>query len=425
MSDKMPDANSLSPHEFMQIIAAYDQATGELQKTHASLKEQVARLAGELSRKNEELLSSLEQVSALKNYLANILESITDGVIAIDPECRVMAFNHSATGVVLPAGSDQTGRPIGEVLPKASAELGQLLTRALREEQGFANVEICLSGQETRVLSVSASPIRNEKGEVLGAVETFRDLTAMKQLEAKAARQDRLAALGEMAAGVAHEIRNPLGGIELYASTLKRRFEAGSKEAEMADKICAASGALNRIVSDMLTFTRSRKPLTKPSVLERVCATALDMAARALEDKKIHVTLEHRLEKRRIEVDADQIAQAFLNVVLNAIQFTPEGGDIIIRSYIGGDDGRQAIVEFEDGGPGVSDEAVQKLFNPFFTTRKDGTGLGLAIVHKIIQDHGAQIAVENRPPRGACFAFFFALPQDTPGEAAAPASALP
>ncbi len=399
MSEEPVSPGGLSQQEFLRIIAAYDQATSDLQKTHASLKEQVARLTGELSRKNEALVSSLEEVSALKNYLANILESITDGVIAIDPAGRVMAFNQSAAEVVLSGANDQTGRPVQEVLPQPAAELGRILLRALHDQAELTNIEVQLEGPLRRVLSVSASLIRNEKSEVLGAVETFRDLTAIKQLEAKAARQDRLAALGEMAAGVAHEIRNPLGGIELYASTLKRRFEAGSKEAEMADKICSASTALNRIVSDMLTFTRGREPVCKPSVLERVCATALDMAARALEDKHIHVELQHHLQKQRIPVDADLIAQAFLNVILNAIQFTPENGTLIIRSNLVGEPGQQAaIVEFEDGGPGITDEVAAKLFNPFFTTRREGTGLGLAIVHKIVQDHGAQISVENRPP---------------------------
>lgn len=400
----LPDG--MSPQELMHIIAAYDQATTELQKTHHSLKQQVEHLAGELSRKNRELSSSLEEVSALKNYLANILESITDGVIAIDPQRRVMAFNQSAAEVVLSIAMDHMGRPIADVLPVTCQELGKILVRALSEERGFTNIEVCLRGREKRVLSVSASPIRNGKGEILGAVETFRDLTAIKQLEEKATRQQRLAALGEMAAGVAHEIRNPLGGIELYASTLKRRFDKDSKEAEIAEKIIAASGALNRIVSDMLTFTRSREPVKKETVLERVCATALDMAARALEEKGIRVELRHALGKRRMLLDADQIAQAFLNVILNAVQFTPEGGSIIVSSAIEVCGEQEvAVVSFEDGGGGISEEVADKLFNPFFTTRKDGTGLGLAIVHKIIQDHAGSVTAENRPPRGACFTF--------------------
>ncbi len=403
------DNETLSQNDLMQIISAYDQATTELQKTHDSLKKQVEHLTGEVSRKNNELSLSLEEVSALKNYLANILESITDGVIAIDPDRRVMAFNQSAAEVVLSIATDQMGRPIADVLPATCQELGKILIKALTEQREFENIQVTLRGKENRILSVSASPIRNSKGEVLGAVETFRDLTDIKILEEKATRQDRLAALGEMAAGVAHEIRNPLGGIELYASTLKRRFEDDSKESEIAEKIIAAAGALNRIVTDMLTFTRGREPIRKKTILERVCATAVDMAAKEIDKKNIAIEYRHALGKKQFMLDSDQIAQAFLNVILNAVQFTPEGEKIIISSYeIADSAGDRVVVEFEDGGKGISDDVLPKLFNPFFTTRKDGTGLGLAIVHKIVQDHGGQVTVENAPPpRGAVFRFHF------------------
>ncbi len=259
--------NSLDPAELIKIIKAYDEATQGLQKTHENLKRQVEHLTGELSRKNKELTSSLEEVSALKNYLANILESITDGVIAINPEREVMAFNQSAAEIVLSIAGDQMGLPIREVLSESSKELGRILERSLSEEKGFTNIEVMVNTDQQHILSVSASPIRNSRGEILGAVQSFRDLTDIKKLEEKVTRQDRLAALGEMAAGVAHEIRNPLGGIELYASTLKKRFDPESKEAGIADKIIAASNALNRIVTDMLTFTprvehQVRKPTT-------------------------------------------------------------------------------------------------------------------------------------------------------------------
>lgn len=407
----------MQDEEFRKILAAYDQATQELQKTHESLRAQVAHLSGELSEKNRELTSSLEEVSALKNYLANILESITDGVIAINPEREVMAFNQSAAQAALAMSQDHLGRPLTDVLPAACAELGRLLVRALSEERGFTNVEISLATTPRRVLSVSASPIRNLKGEILGAVETFRDLTEIKALEERAARQDRLAELGEMAAGVAHEIRNPLGGIELYASSLKRRLAPDSKEAEIAGRIGEAAVALNRIVTDMLNFTRQRELQRKPTDPERVLRTAWDMAARERAHKEIIADWDVQTGGRKVPLDADQLAQAALNVILNASQFMQDGGHLEICARFSADPGDGGAIaaanqaaeylhlEFTDDGPGISDENLGKLFNPFFTTRKDGTGLGLAIVHKIISDHGGSITVANRPPRGACFQF--------------------
>lgn len=408
-SGATPD-NALDPAELMKIITAYDEATQGLQRTHESLKKQVTHLTGELSRKNKELTSSLEEVSALKNYLANILESITDGVIAINPDRKVMAFNQSAAEIVLSIASDQMGKPIEDALTESSQELGRILEKSLSQEKGFTNIEVTVNTDQQHILSVSASPIRNSRGEILGAVQSFRDLTSIKKLEEKVTRQDRLAALGEMAAGVAHEIRNPLGGIELYASTLKKRFDPESKESLIAEKIIAASNVLNRIVTDMLTFTRGRAPSKKFSSFERVCHVAIDMAARELEKKAIKVTQRHALCKQKFNIDSDQITQAFLNVILNAVQFMPEGEELIISSRLEIDaHKKRVIVEFEDGGSGIEPSKIHRLFDPFYTSRKDGTGLGLAIVHKIVQDHGGSIVAENRPPRGACFIFKFPM----------------
>ena len=402
--------NSLDPNELIKIITAYDEATQGLQKTHESLKKQVAHLTGELSRKNKELTSSLEEVSALKNYLANILESITDGVIAINPDREVMAFNQSAAEIALSIASDQMGKPIKQALSTSSQELGRILEKSLSEEKCFTNIEVTVNTDQQHILSVSASPIRNSRGEILGAVQSFRDLTDIKKLEDILTRQNRLAALGEMAAGVAHEIRNPLGGIELYASTLKKRFDPDSRESTIAEKIIAASNVLNRIVTDMLTFTRGRAPSKKFTTFERVCHVALDMAARELDKKKISVVQRHALCKQRFNIDPDQIAQAFLNVILNAVQFMPEGEELILSSRLQVDSRQKAVViEFEDGGTGIDPTLLDRLFDPFYTSRKDGTGLGLAIVHKIVEDHGGSVVAENRPPRGACFIFSFPM----------------
>jgi signal transduction histidine kinase len=281
----------------------------------------------------------------------------------------------------------------------------------------------------TRILSVAARPLR----ETSGAVLTFTDLTEIKELEARAERQSRLAELGEMAAGVAHEIRNPLGGIELYASTLKRRLPPHSHEAEIAEKIGEAATALNRIVTDMLTFTRRRELTRKICDPEQIIRAAWDMAGREREQKKITATWQCASHGRKIALDADQLTQAALNVILNAVQFSPPGGKLTLKVYFVAAPIKLAapsaptaplpapenalpekaapenlVYEFIDDGPGISAENVAKIFNPFFTTRQEGTGLGLAIVHKIIIDHGGAVTVENRPPRGA--AFIFTLP---------------
>ncbi len=411
----MPEDKPLLPakdvEELARLLKAFDASTVQLKRSHDRLQERVRELTGELQQKNEELSASLTEVSALKNYLANILESITDGVIAIDPDRRVMAFNQSAAAVVLDIAHDRMGRPLADVMPAACRELGRILVRALEERRGFVNVEVVIEGETPRTLSVSACPIRNEAGDLLGAVETFRDLTAIKQLEARAARQDRLAALGEMAAGVAHEIRNPLGGIELYASNLKRRVPADSKEVRLAQKIIAAAGSLNRIVTDMLTFTRGREPARRPVAIETVCRAALDMAATGLDENAVAVEEHFATRGEKVLLDRDLLSQAFLNVALNAAQAMDAGGRLRVATLFREEDGRRWLeVTWDDDGPGIVEEIRDKLFDPFFTTRDKGTGLGLAIVHKIAQDHGGTVSAFSRPEGGARFLFRFPAP---------------
>ena len=403
-------------HELGEIIRAYSEATAELQRSHQLLQRQVRQLSGELSRKNLELSETVTQVSALKNYLAGIIDSSADGIVAIDLERRVMAWNPAADilGEIDPGVPENPdGMFILDVLPGPCREMGVMLMRSLRNEERMAAAEMRFvdrSGRH-RFFSVSSSPVRSsdagEPGGTVGAVQIFSDLTALRELEERLNRRDRLAALGEMAAGVAHEIRNPLGGIELYASSLGRKFPEGSQERSTCKKIMAAAASLNRIVTDMLTFTRGRQPRLRPASLLQVARQGLELAARELEERGIRAELDIEDESRRRRLDPDQMAQAALNVILNAAQAIGAGGTIRISSseaqMPGG--GKSLRLSFADDGPGIPDDAKGKIFDPFFTLRQDGTGLGLAIVHKIVHDHGGAITVEDNKPRGTVVTF--------------------
>ncbi|MDR3210339.1 MAG: PAS domain-containing protein [Planctomycetota bacterium] len=403
-------------HELGEIIQAYSAAVVDLQRSHQLLQEQVAQLSGELRRKNEELSTTITQVSSLKNYLASIIDSSADGIVAINREGRVMAWNPAARllSAIEPGVPDQPeGLPLTKVMTGACQPLADLLIQALDGEKGVTAVEIRLAdpGGRQRVLSVSASPVHSLPGEegegVTGAVQIFSELTALRELEVRANRHDRLVALGEMAAGVAHEIRNPLGCIELYASSLGRRFPETSNERATCQKIIAASTGLNRIVTDMLTFTRARQPQLRPVQPGQLFRQALDMAALELERRGIVSRIQVE-DNRPQELDPDLLVQAILNVVLNAAQAIGEKGEVVLSACFppaqAGGAGELLLI-CSDNGPGIPDSAKAKIFDPFFTLRKDGTGLGLAIVHKIIQDHGGSIDVTDNQPRGAVITF--------------------
>ncbi len=407
--------------ELGEIIKAYSEATAELQRSHEMLQGQVHELSGELRRKNQALSETVTQVSSLKNYLAGIILSSADGIVAVNLDRRVMAWNPAAD--VLwdimgdkPDGVD--GKFILDVMTGSCREFGRMLMQSLSEDKRISGVEMRLTDKEgrTRFFSASASPVRNAEettdGRAVGAVLMFTELTAMRELEDRANRQDRLAALGEMAAGVAHEIRNPLGGIELYASTMRRKFADDSAEHATCGKIIAAAASLNRIVTDMLTFTRGREPQVRRCQVGQVVRTALDLAARELEARKVTAKVEVPPADPARMLDPDQLAQAALNVILNAAQAMKDGGVITVSGQdIEEADGKRVLLlSFADEGPGIPDEAKKKIFDPFFTLRKDGTGLGLAIVHKIVQDHGGSIDVADNQPHGAVVTFRLPCP---------------
>lgn len=414
-SDFSRHIEELSAGELSEIMAMYASATDELRANQENLRGRVRELSEELAVRNQELSSRVDELSALKNYLANILESITDGVLTIDPNRRLVAVNKAASDMLSVNGGpmvrereagDANAAPVEHVLRGTLGEIGTMLCAALERQQTFTNVEIEIqstTGVPPRVLLVSANPIRNSAHAILGAVATFRDNTALRHLETEVRRKDRLAALGEMAAGVAHEIRNPLGGIELYASNMKRGLSPESKEAKTCDNIIRAVGSLNRIVTDMLVFTRSRAPTLRAVSLERVVASALDLAQREAHLRDIQIQRDFCRTEQTCRLDPEQMTQAILNIVLNAIQMTPEGRHVSISTTHAQNGATVTVI---DDGPGVPDEIIDKIFNPFFTTREKGTGLGLAIVHKIVQDHGGQLSVENVPTRGAAFHLF-------------------
>ncbi len=218
------------------------------------------------------------------------------------------------------------------------------------------------------------------------------------------ARKNRLEILGEMAAGVAHEIRNPLGGIELCAGLIARERACDAKVTRWARRIQDATADLSAIVGEILDFTRPVKPRIKPGKLASAADAALDLAASAIEGRGIIVQRKYDPAEPLVSADMNLLGRAFLNIVLNAVEAAGEGGLLSVATGPAEIDSRPAgMVSFADSGPGIEPDAMEKVFNPFFTTTEHGTGLGLAMVARIVEAHRAHITVGNREAGGAVF----------------------
>lgn len=214
-------------------------------------------------------------------------------------------------------------------------------------------------------------------------------------------RRENLAALGEMAAGVAHEIRNPLGGIGLYASILQKELAERPREREIAHRISAGVENLEKIIRDILAFAGSGTQRNEPVCLGRLMKSVLSQVERRLQESNTTFHVDEEFEGVWVQGDAARIERAVLNLSFNAIEAAGPDGHVWVRCEYG-DDGMVSVV-VEDDGAGIDPAILHRIFNPFFTTKDSGTGLGLAITHSIAESHGGFVRAGNRPDGGASF----------------------
>lgn len=266
--------------------------------------------------------------------------------------------------------------------------------------QGLTHREVELGGIIDAYNEVTER-LKESHEMLTGEVRQLREQLREKDRELE--RGERLAALGEMAAGVAHEVRNPLGGILLYASMLERDLAGQPGPRGVAEQIAGAARKLDEIVSDILAFADRSELRCRPVLLNDLVLEVVELLKPRWMSMGCEVSLEVGSDCKTIEADAVQLQRALLNVVSNAVEAAGEGGHVWIT--IGGLDVGcgGAVVSVADDGPGVPAELRDRIFNPFFTTKDSGTGLGLAIVHGIVELHGGTVSVKDRAGGGAVF----------------------
>lgn len=385
--------------ELQAAMRMFEETTAGLASSYARLQEELRDLRASLERKDAELGVMLAERDRLAGYLEHLLESVQSGVVAVDPEGRITTLNRAAaemTGLC----EDAVGSPFWERFPAVDKPSGAGGLEELAASQHNL-VPIRRVDGEKALLDLSVAPFRGEAGEVLGRVVVFDDVTRLKMLEEQETRNLRLVAMGEMAAGIAHEIRNPLGSLELFASHLVEELRGGDYE-ELAGQVLKGIQNLSRITGNLLLYARKIEPAKEKADLAEVAGEALLYAKAAITAKKIVLT--ERVKSVEAFADRHLLAQAILNVVLNAVQAVGEGGRIVVEVGPGSKkSGMAAVVRISDDGPGVPQDARERIFDPFFTTRAAGVGLGLAIVQRIVSAHGGWLALEESELGGACF----------------------
>jgi signal transduction histidine kinase len=344
-------------------------------------------------------------------FFRDIVGSMRNGVIAITRDGHIAVMNDVACHALhVAVRATNIGGHYADVLHGAP-EVVRILNAAFEAEHLPNRAELRLKSTG-RVIGYTLSLIRGEDGEVSGATLFFKDLTRVEQLEERERLRDRLAALGEMAAAIAHEVKNPLAGIEVMAGLLRRRL-AGQTEAQatLTDIINEVKMA-NAIVVEVLDFVRPIRLQVEPVPVTRVLQDAVHGAEATVPRRGTGLRIDVPDSLPSIEGDAGQLRQLFTNLVSNAFEALDGRGTVTITAqYVPGDDGPgeglasmpTVVVDVADDGAGIADDLQDRIFNPFFTTKPRGSGLGLAIVRKIVDAHDGRISVASPPSGGARF----------------------
>lgn len=323
----------------------------------------------------------------------NILASVADGIVAVDVDGRIKALNPAAESLYGVGAGEVIGRPYGDLFSAgASGESALLDTLLTGRAHEAVSVEF-VRGKQTLRLNATSSILRDADGRRIGAVVVLEDVSERDRLMVQVMRADRLAALGELTAGIAHEIRNPLTSIRGFMQYLED-CESLEEWRRYGPLIIREVDSLNHIVSELLAFGRPQPPRIG---LVRVGSLVEEMAflAKGKSDARIEVLSAPSVPA--IEADGEALKQALLNLIINAIQAIPDGGTVTIA--VRADDTHVSITVTDDG-IGVEAEDISKVFDPFFSTKPSGTGLGLAMVHRIVEAHRGTITFDSRPGAG-------------------------
>jgi two-component system sensor histidine kinase PilS (NtrC family) len=358
-----------------------------------------ARLAERQSRSDVRLLAATQSLANLRALHERIVASIRSGVVTSDLDGRIFTFNVAAQEITGYQEETIRGKDASILFGELKEHISETL-RALEKGKNSPRFEAnCLTSEGMRLrLGYSISPLSSEAGETTGMVITFQDLTQVRSLEETSRRQDRLAAIGRMAASIAHEIRNPLAAMRGSIQMLRAEVDSDSSQAELMEIILRESDRLNRIITDFLSYARPRS-LTQARVDVGDLLHQTFALMRHSPEISTTQTIVEELPEEPIFAEADegQLKQVFWNLARNALQAMPQGGTL--RASLETNSSNRLRIAFTDTGRGMSPDQVEHLFEPFSSTT-GGTGLGLSIVYQIIRDHGGTINVLSRVGQG-------------------------
>jgi PAS domain S-box-containing protein len=351
------------------------------------------------------------QVMTERNFRENILQSSPNSVIAINMKKEIISINRRTEELFRLKRKNVLGQKVGAVFGE---QIVRLVDQAIDHGNLGEYQEIRKSRKDGSqlILGITSSWLRDHQDHLIGIIFIVRDLTEGKRTEELIRRMDRLTSIGQLSAGVAHEIRNPLASISLNVQMLSKKWALDEPAQNIVSDTLEGIDRIKSLVKGMLDFAKPSTPALKRGSLARVLKNSIALLDSQLRKKRIEVKLDLVEDLPEIVFDEHQIQQVLVNLLLNGLEAMSDGGSLRIKGGIGKDQKkrrRHLALQIMDSGVGIPPGNLSKIFDPFFTTKPEGTGLGLSIVHKILDQHQASIDVVSEENRGTTFILSFPL----------------
>ena len=405
----------------VQAFSLFEEASAALREEHARLRREVARLRSEVEEKNAQLALGLEEHRRWRLFLTEIIERMPNGIVVSDSSGKVVASNGAAERLMALPRSPEPGEPLDRISDAAHA-----VARCRGAEESTVVTVDGKKGEPLR-LKVSSTPLTDPGGATGAFLLVLEDVTDEQLLAERSERARRLASMGEMAARIAHEIRNPLTSCRLFLEMAIQDVRKASGDDALFNlgKLEGVLGTIGSTVSNMLGFIRNHRPEGRSFDPEEELRGCVEQVRPFFSERGIAVAIENRIPGERAISDPDLLRQAFLNVLMNAVQAMEGEGERRLSIRISRRVLRKGEREvpylrfrFADTGDGIPDDALQRIFDPFFTTRRKGTGLGLTVVQSILLSLDGFAEVQSRVKEGTAVSLL--VPQYREKEGALP-----
>ncbi len=376
------------------------------------LAENFRSMARRIKEGRDALEARLKEIRDLKHFSDLIILSMTNGLMTLDAGGRVLTFNRKAEELLQVPAEEVLGKSPAEIWGEDNP-LASFTAESLRDGDTPSGKEVRLTvGSRELTLALTSAPILESDGKTVGHLTLLEDQTERKALEEKVRRADRLAALGTLAAGLAHEIKNPLTAVRAFVQMFPERFGREEFRDKFNRIVPRELERVNDLLEDLLDLVRKPKLSIRPLPVYEVIDHVLESLYPEIEKRSVAVDCLGREQGLQVLADDSYLIRAVHNVVLNAVQAMPAGGRLVIEttrnSAPGGSDA--VSIRVSDTGPGIPPDQVNDIFNPFFTSKEKGTGLGLAVTNKIIEDQGGSVGVLSERGQGTVFTITLPLP---------------